>query len=396
MTAKAPIIITAAILALICAAPAAALKGDVLPAKGKNILTWTPPEQEAGYRRMPEVYPTRLIKRGSRVHPLPKADGPDLSGLKFTERGVDYTIDSMMTANHISGLLVMKDGKIVLERYGLGRTADDRWVSFSVAKSVTSTLIGAAVKDGYIKSIDEPVVKYIPDLAGSAYDGVSIRNLITMTSGVKWNESYNDVHSDVAQVVEHLPAPPGKNGIVEYMRQRPREVPPGTRFLYNTGDTDLAGVLLVNATHKTMAQYLSEKIWKPYGMEKDANWMLDYWGQEHGGCCISMTLRDYGRFGQFMLEGGHGILPDGWIATATTNQVPTPATGRAQPYGFFWWIQPAQNTYEAQGIKGQLIYINPAQQIVIVENSAVPNEGPPGGGKNAFLNAAVAALTTKL
>jgi len=386
----------AALLLILSAAPAMALKTDVLPPQGKNILTWTAQEQEAGYRRIPEVYPTRVIKRGSRVHALPRAAGPDLSGLKFSERGVDYTIESMMAANHMSGLLVMKDGKIVLERYALGRTAEDRWVSFSIAKSVTSTLIGAAVKDGYIKSIDEPVVKYIPDLAGSAYDGVSIRNLISMTSGVRWNESYNDVRSDVAQVVERLPAPAGKNGIVEYMKGRPREVPPGTRFLYNTGDTDLAGVLLVNATHKTMAQYLSEKIWKPYGMEKDANWMLDYWGQEHGGCCISMTLRDYGRFGQFILEGGHGILPDGWLATATTNQVPAPATGRNQPYGFFWWIQPAQKSFQAQGIKGQLIHIDPIQQIVIVENGAVPNDGPPGGGKNAFLTAVVAALTTKL
>ena len=386
-------ILLALLLAALATAPALALKGDVLPAKGKNILIWSPAEQQAGYRRMNEVYATRLIKRGGRVHPLPRAKGPAFNPT-FTERGVTYTVGSMMSANHISGLLVMKDGQIVLERYGMGRTEKDPWVSFSIAKSVTSTLIGAAVKDGFIKSIDEPVVKYVPDLAGSAYEGVSIRQLITMTSGVRWNENYADPTSDVGKVVSSLPATPGKNGIVTYMAGLPRQAPPGSRFLYNTGDTDIAGVLLRNATGKTPSQYLSEKIWKPYGMERDANWMLDDWGQEHGGCCISMTLRDYGRFGQFMVEGAGGILPDGWIQAATTNQVPIPTGGRGQQYGFFWWPRP-NGHYEAQGIKGQVIHIDPVQQIVVVINSAIPNEGPPGGGKQAFINAVIEAYTTK-
>ncbi len=375
------------------AAPALALKGDVLPPAGKSLLFWTPAEQSAGYRRMEDVVKFHTIRRGWRVHPLPHAKTPEPQ-ITFANGGTTYTPDTYMAADHISGLLVLKDGKIVLERYAMGRTENDRWTSFSVAKSVTSTLIGAAIKDGAIKSLDDPVVQYIPELAGSAYEGVSIRNLLTMTSGVKWNEDYSDPKSDVA-VSDQEPVVPGKNGIVTYMSRLPRQYPPGTRFVYKTGETDLAGVLLSNAVHKTMAQYASEKIWKPYGMEKDAIWMLDSSGHERGGCCISMTLRDYGRMGQFMLDGGAGQLPDGWIAQATVNELPPPTgNGRAQQYGYFWWIEP-NNTFEAQGIFGQMIYVNPAEKIVIVTNSAwnTASERASGARRTAFVNAAVAALS---
>jgi hypothetical protein len=208
------------------AAPAVARKGDVLPPKGKSILFWTPAEQAVGYRSMEDVGPVAVIKRGGKVRPLPHARGPEPL-ITFSYGGKSYDTDSYMKAYNVSGILIVKDGRILLERYGLGRTPKDRWTSFSVAKSVTSTLVGAAIKDGYIKSVNDPVVNYIPDLKGSAYEGVTVRHLLTMTSGVRWNEDYTDPNSDVARAGQE-PATGGVNPIVAYMKRLPREAAPGS------------------------------------------------------------------------------------------------------------------------------------------------------------------------
>jgi CubicO group peptidase (beta-lactamase class C family) len=335
------------------------------PPGGAAILTWTPEQQAWGYRQMEAVAPFRVVARGADVRPLPVA--PRQIDPSFTLDGKVWNTQAYMDAFRVSGVLVIKDGVIVLERYGLGRKPDERWTSFSVAKSVTSTLIGAAIKDGYIGGLDDPVTRYIPQLAGSAYEGVSIRNLLTMTSGVRWNEDYRDLNSDVAREGLSI-LEPGVNPVVSYMRNLPREAAPGTKFSYKTGETDLAGVLLANAVHKPLADYLSEKIWRPYGMEGDAIWVEDIAGEERGGCCLSMTLRDYGRFGEFVLGGGRiegrQVLPPGWVADASSPHVKTP------PYGYFWWLLP--DGFEAEGIFGQTLSIFPGDHVVVVLNSAWP------------------------
>jgi CubicO group peptidase (beta-lactamase class C family) len=336
-----------------------------LPPGGAAILSWTPEQQAFGYKNMEKIAPVRVIKRGTTVHPLPPADAQ--IDPTFTAGDKSYNTESYMHEFRASGVLVIKNGKIVLERYGLGRGPKERWTSFSVAKSVTSTLIGAALKDGKIKSLDDRVTLYIPELKGSAYDDVTVRQLITMTSGVKWNESYTDPNSDVAKVGLSI-LEPGVNPVVSYMRRLPREAPPGSKFVYKTGETDLAGILLSNAVGEPLAQYLSDKVWRPYGMEQDGIWVEDVAGHERGGCCISMTLRDYGRMGQFMLEhgvaDGHEMVPAGWTEDATARHVADP------PYGYFWWI--VQGGYEAEGIFGQTLSVFPEDHLVVVINSAWP------------------------
>jgi len=194
-----------------------------------------------------------------------------------------------------------------------------------------------------------------------------VRQLITMTSGVKWNESYTDPNSDVAKVGLSI-LEPGISPVVSYMRRLPREADPGSKFVYKTGETDLAGILLSNAVGEPLAQYLSEKIWQPYGMERDGIWVEDVAGHERGGCCVSMTLRDYGRIGQFMLDhgkaAGHDVVPAGWTEDATALHVTNP------PYGYFWWIIPGG--YEAEGIFGQTLSVFPKDHLVVVINSAWP------------------------
>jgi CubicO group peptidase (beta-lactamase class C family) len=349
------------------------------PAVAAQTLFWSQAQKEAGFPHMEAVFATRTVKRGAHVHPLPAGKPLDVS---VTANGKAETVDQFMADNMNAGVLVIQDGKIRLEKYALGYGPTGRWTSFSVAKSFTSTLVGAAVKDGYIKSLDDPVTLYIPGLKGSAYDGVSIRQVLTMTSGVKWNEDYTDPKSDVAQFYTVKPDP-GVDPTVSYMRKLPREAPPGTNWVYKTGETNLIGVLVTSATHKSLADYLSEKIWKPYGMEQDAVWMVDGRGQESGGCCISVALHDYGRMGMFMLGGGvargKSVVPDGWIAAATHKQADIGEPGLG--YGYQWWTVD-DGTYNAAGIFGQAIHIDPKRKLVVVISSAWPHATDQGLQKN--------------
>ena len=318
---------------------------------------------------MEDRFDVHTVKAGARVTPLPA--GAPLGDLQIKAGGRTLTVDQYMAEEKTAGLLVIQDGKVRLETYGLGHGPTRRWTSFSVAKSFSSTLLGAAIRDGYIKSVDEPVTKYLPGLKGSGYDGVSIRQILTMTSGVRWNEDYTDPKSDVARFFMVTP-PPGEDPTVAYMKTLPREAAPGTKWVYKTGETNLIGVIVTAATHKTLADYLTEKVWGPAGMEQDAVWMVDTRGQEVGGCCLSVSLRDYGRMGMFMIGGAKGpdgksIVPEGWIAAATRGGADTGWNGYG--YGYQWWTR-KDGTYDAVGIFGQLIHIDPARRLVVVINSA--------------------------
>ena len=232
--------------------------------------------------------------------------------------------------------------------------------------------MGTAIKDGYISSVDDVVTRYIPELRDSAYDGVTLRQLLTMTSGAKWNEDYTDVKADVA-LFYSAPVEPGMDATVSYMRKLTRDAAPGQKWHYSTGETNLIGVLVERATKKDLATYASEKIWAGYGMEQDASWMLDRTGHEQGGCCIQATTRDYARFGQFILDGaridGRSIVADGWLEAATRKQVDIGQPGGG--YGYQWWTRD-NGTFNAFGVHGQQIHIDPARRLVVAINSAWP------------------------
>lgn len=330
----------------------------------ENVLNWTPAQQLRGYRNMDRIYPTRLIAASSHPYPLPSRPR-DLSWVRYTINGQVFDLEAFMARGHVVGVLVIKGGEVVLERYAQGNTPETKWYSFSVAKSVVSMLIGAAVQDGYIGSLDTLVTAYLPVLAGSAYEGVTIRNALQMASGVAWNEDYADPNSDVAST--------GGSALnrLRYLSQRPRVGPPGTVFNYNTGETNLLGAVLRAAIGNNLSTYLAREIWRPFGMEHDANWLLlSEDGAEHGGCCISATLRDYGRIGVFALRGGRlrdgtEVLPAGWMEMSTT-----PSAGN-KGYGYLWWLR-GGDVFEALGIYGQAIHIDLAERLVIVTHSAWP------------------------
>ena len=328
----------------------------------RDLLFWTEPQRDAAFRaldRLPLLAKSHVVPAGGTPSPLPTG-----APLKLTS-----DLDAYLAGQRSAALLVVHDGKLRLERYGLGFDGAGRWTSFSVAKSFTSTLVGAALKDGFIKSLDDKVSLYIPELQGSAYDEVSVRQLLTMTSGVKWNEDYDDPNSDVAKFNNHKPEA-GMEVLVSYMRKLPREVPAGTRWLYSTGETNLVGTLVQRATQKPLATYLAEKVWGPVGMEQQATWLLSKTGQEIGGCCLQASPRDYARMGQFILNGamvnGKSIVPDDWLAQATTKQTDIGAPGRG--YGFQWWTFD-DGSFTARGIFGQGIFIDPKRKLVIVSNA---------------------------
>ncbi|HDZ08874.1 serine hydrolase domain-containing protein [Pseudohongiella sp.] len=365
------------LLILLCLSPASALAQTDSPARwldpandtrnlptDGSILFWSGDQQIAGFRNTALLSPVRQVVTGEEVMPLPRAER-DFSALRYEVNGESFALADYMQHNHVGGLLVLKDGQIVLEQYGLGNDEDTQWVSFSMTKSVVSLLTGAAIADGYINSVNDPVTDYLPQLRGSAYDGVSIRNVLQMASGTDWNEDYADPASDVAT------SPSDMLALMQFMGEKARVAEPGERFNYNTGETNLAGAIVRAAIGNNLAAYLTQKIWQPWGMESDATWISHGpYGGELGGCCLSPVLRDWGRLALLVmndgvLHDGSRLVPEGWIAESTE-----PSAG-SDNYGYLWWLN-GDGTFRASGIFGQGIYLSPEENLVIVVQGAWP------------------------
>lgn len=345
----------------------------VLP-HGEDFLLLSPSEQAYAYRNVDRMFATRFIRRGATVAALPR--GCEISPLD--PDGHPVSVEDVMTRTRTAGLLVLKRGEIVLERYGLGLTEDARWSTMSMVKSLTSTLVGAALQYGHIVSLEEPVSRYVEALRGSAYDDVAIRHLLTMSSGVGWSEDYTDGRSDVNRYSKSLgDKVPG--GVLALMRSLPRVAAPGSRFNYNTGDTYVLGCVVTAATGKSLAQYMSETFWTSLGMEQDAFYTLESeGGQEIGGSRAGMTLRDLGRLGAFLCGdgtvNGRRILPETWLDEAGRRHFavePTMNSFGATGYGYSWWI-PAEGGMAAVGFAGQSLVIDRRTGSVIVTLACRP------------------------
>ena len=344
----------------------------------RDVLAWTLPQRDAAFRAMDKI---TLLADARTIQPSAQALAlPQGRPLEIPE------VDAYLAEQRAAGLVILQDGRVRFERYGLGFDAKGRWTSFSVAKSFTSTLVGAAIKDGAIKSLEDNISVYVPGLRGSAYDGVSVRQLLTMSTGVRWNEDYEDPNSDVSRFNNAEPEL-GMDATVSYMRKLPRAHQPGTVWHYSTGETNLIGVLVSSAVKKPLSQYLQEKIWQPAGMEASATWLLGKTGHEIAGCCIQAETRDFARFGLFVLAGGAAggqqIVPQDWFAMATTKQIDIGEPGHG--YGFQWWTYD-DGSVAAQGIFGQGIFIDPKRHLVIASNAdwTRATKGPEPEAREAF------------
>jgi CubicO group peptidase (beta-lactamase class C family) len=366
-------------------------RADVLLASGGTVETsplfMSQAERRIAFAHFDVLFPTRVIRSSGEASPLLSAP-VDLSSVRFTANETDMTVGELLDSEHLMGLLVVQDGKVLMEHYAPDHGADVPWVTFSVTKSVTSLLIGAAIHDGYIDSVTDSVVKYLPRLAGSEYGESRVQDILQMASGIAWNEDYENPESDVARAA-------ALNGVAltDYLAQLPRVAPPGIRFNYNTAESNLLGEVLRSAIGMNAAPYLSQKIWQPMGMESDANWLLSLpEDRETGGCCISATLRDYARLGLFaladgVLPDGTRVLPERWMAASTA-----PSQGY-EGYGYKWWLD-ADGRYGAYGIFGQTIAVDPKARLVIAVHSN--GQAASGSTYGRELEAALAAISEHL
>jgi CubicO group peptidase (beta-lactamase class C family) len=355
-------------------APASLIQTRASIFEPENIV-WT-------HQHMAELFPSRTISKGERTHRLNSYPRP-LGATSFQIGDESLTVDEFLTRNHTQGIVVLHKGTIVFEKYFGEANESTRFTTWSVGKSITSTLVGIAIKDGLIESVNDPLTVYIPELIGTAYDGVSIAQVLQMSSGVKFNEDYaNDGTSDVwdyfgaTMLSNKAPAN-------EMAATYPRASEPGTVFNYNTAETQILGWLLKNVTGKSPSTYLEKEIWQPLGMSHDATWLMDSWGEqgmEMTGCCLNAALRDWARFGQFFLEDGmhHGetLLPDGWVAQATTPSAShlefSEENGSTESgYQYQWWAM-GDGRYSAEGVYGQFIFIDPKNEVVIAKASTWP------------------------
>ena len=333
-----------------------------------DLLFLSPEKQLLYYQNAGTILPTNKIDAGKKKYPVKKVL-KDFSGFSFTYKDTLRTVDDFIRVTKAVGIMIIRNDTILYERYEEGTLPSTKWIDFSVTKSITSLLFGAAVQDGYIKSLDEKVTKYIHELAKSEYDSVSLRDLLQMSSGIGWIDDPRNPNSDLIKV-GRMEGPNSWMPIMEYLSKLKRVAPPGKRFNYNTTETTLAGVILSRAIRKTLSEYLSEKIWKPFGMHSDANWIK---GQatniEIGGCCVSATLLDHALLGIFAMKNGIGlngkqILSEKWMEESIKP------TRSYKGYGYYWWLHP--NRYFASGAFGQQIEIDPASKTVIAIHSYWP------------------------
>ncbi|WP_447956187.1 serine hydrolase domain-containing protein [Vreelandella sp. EE7] len=328
-----------------------------------------PDEQVELSRHIDRLFPTRTVKAASSPHQFGQRDA-SLENFSLTHEGVTYDIYDFMALNRVSGLMAVHDNDVVFEQYALGNSAETAWMSMSIAKSISSTLIGAALKDGHIESLDDAVSTYVPELVGSVYDDVSVEHILLMASGVAWDETYADPNSERRHMLElQLEQRPG--ALLDFMGGLERAGPPGEVWNYSTGETQLLSAIINGAVGKSASEYLSEKIWADYGMETDAKWWLDSEdGQEIGGSGLLITLADYARFGQFVLDeyNAPNVLPEGWVAESAR---PHEIGGEEIEYGYSWWPE-GEGAFSAVGIFGQWIFIDPDNDMVISMTSAQP------------------------
>ena len=342
-----------------------AYSGELLPVTQVDV-----------FRNAHLMFPVRTVCRGTSIRPLEKA-GQTFPEFRIDSRGGRYDLFDYISRNRVSGLLVLKAGRVVFEYYDFGNNAATRWLSMSMAKSISTTLVGVAIRDGAISSVDEPVTAYLPQLIGTGYDDVTIRHVLQMTSGLQWNDSHADPNSERRQMLE-LQIAQRSDAILQYVASRPRFASPGEVWNYSTGETHVVGALLRAATGRWAADYLAETIWSKLGMESDATWWLEApGGLEVAGSGFSATLRDYGRFGLFVLNdgviGGTQVLPQGWIQDAGAPRL---IAGKRVDYGYMWWPVASQDksfsdhAFSARGIFGQFMYLNCRRQVVVVVWSA--------------------------
>lgn len=343
-----------------------------------QILRWHMLDNEVSaltFRSMNQLFTTRTVARSGPVWELARRD----QALDFTYSWQDqsHAAGEFLERTYTNALLVMKDGVIVSEIYRNNAAPDSRFIGWSMTKSITSVLIGCALEDGLIDSLDTPISTYLPELGGGGYENVSIRHVMQMRSGVDYEERYDFGNPGIAASNHISSLVQNNTRFADVARTLERIHAPGEFFQYKTIDTALLGWLVERSTGMSVAAYTERCLWEPLGAEGDGYYIMDGApgvGREFSGAGFNATLRDYARFGQMALNGGVAngkrIVPEGWIIQSTR-----PSGGEEQArggYGLQWWTMGDSEAFAAIGLQGQYIYIDPTTATVVVKLSYYP------------------------
>jgi len=331
--------------------------------------------------RRDEVYPSRKVPKGDATFPLEHA--PLEPSIRYTFQSQPGGIDDYLARNRTMGLLVLRGSSIVVERYQYDRTPAHRMTSMSMAKTIVAMLVGIALAEGRIASLDDHADKYVAELAGTPYGETAIRHLLSMSSGVRFSEVYSGA-DDIALLGRLSLLGESAGGAATLAPFRTRERPAGQRFHYASAETQVLGLVLRAATGKPLADYLSEKIWGPMGAEANASWLIDKGGYEAAFTGVNATLRDYGRLGLMLATdgklGGRQVVPADWVRAATTPAGKAFEPGRSGSllgYGYQTWILPSdERQFVFRGVRRQALFVDPASKTVMV-HTGVAGIGDP-------------------
>jgi CubicO group peptidase (beta-lactamase class C family) len=338
------------------------------------------------HSHLDRIFEHRMVRRAPTLSRLGRAGAR--TAIRYEFGGATRTLDEYLARNPATGLLVARGDTILVERYQYGRNDRHRFTSWSMAKTVTALLVGIAIADGHIRSVDDPAVNYVPALRGTEYGGTSLRHLLQMSSGVRFDEQYTG-RGDVSRLVADTFQQAGPGGVAAVTPFNERVRPGGTLFSYASAETQVLGLVLRGAVGRPLAEYLHRKIWAPIGAEADATWLVDRSGQEVAFCCINAVLRDYARLGLVLAHGGNWrgrqIIPAAWIEAATRV---APDQAHLRPgiateffgYGYQVWIFPGERRmFALLGVRGQAIFVDPGRQLVMVHTAVRKQPIDPGG-----------------
>ena len=353
------------------------------PAEGRGAFVgalFTGAEQYELFNRLKTVFPHRTITAGPNPYKFPVGKAMTLPAT-YAYAGQQHDLAQFMDDTRTVALLVIKDGEIRYEHYWLTGGVDVNWMSMSVAKSFVSALVGIAIDEKLIKGVDEPITTYVPELLGSAYDGVRIKDVLQMSSGARWNEDYSDPDSDIMRYGAVMATGSSFDAFTASLE---RQKLPGTYNYYNSTDTQALGMLVARATGMSMSEYAQIKLWEPLGMEHNAYWITDDAGVEMAAGGLQVTARDYAKLGQLYLQQGkwqgQQIVPQAWVKDSLTADAPH-LLATAHPefpvaYGYQWWLPVSDaGEFSAIGVYNQFVFVNPEKNIVIVKLSANPKYG---------------------
>jgi CubicO group peptidase (beta-lactamase class C family) len=342
---------------------------------GDRTTFFSVPFLVGSHSALDEVFEARVVPHANPPSSLARAASEP--AIQYYYEGTAADLDRYLSRNPTTGLIVARDDTILVERYQYGRNDRHRFTSWSMAKTVTSMLVGIAINEGRIRSVDDPASAYVPGLAGTEYGRTSLRHLLEMSSGVRFVEVYSG-RDDVSRLARDTFLQLGAGGVDAVTPFNERAAPAGTKFSYASVETEVLGLVLRNAIGRPVADYLSEKIWTPIGAEADASWLVDRTGQEVTFCCINAVLRDYARLGLLLAHDGNWrgrqIIPAAWIAEATRVRpeehlrpgIATPFFG----YGYQTWIFPGERRmFALLGVRGQAIFVDPAKRLVLVQTA---------------------------